>query len=123
MSNTVDFTSILVQVPLVAAFIWFALQLNKSHNTAMDKILTDNRTAIDKIIADSRASNVSVMRDWREVLKQRDEQWQSFLREQRTSTNEAIDTLAERLAEISRIVAELDRDVRGPHGGVGQRNT
>lgn len=92
----------LIQIPLVAAFIWFTLQLNKSH-----------QETIDKIISDSRASSVTVMRDWRDYLKQRDEQWQSFLIEQRNSTTEALDVMAERMTEISKVVADLDRHVRG----------
>lgn len=91
----------LIQIPLVAAFIWFALQLNKSHQNAMDKLIIDNR-----------AANMSVMADWRENLRQRDLQWQNFLIEQRNSTNEALDSVAERMSEISRVVADLDRHTR-----------
>lgn len=101
MSQTLDLTSILVQIPLVAAFIWFALKLNSDH-----------QKTIDKIVADNRAANISVMTDWRNYLKERDGQWLQFLLEQRNSQNATLDAFAERLSDLSHTVADLDKHIR-----------
>ncbi len=106
MSQTLDLTSILVQIPLVAAFIWFALRLNADH-----------QKTIDKIVADNRAANMSVMMDWRNYLKERDGQWLQFLLEQRNSQNATLDVFAERIADLSHAVSDLDKHVRSKNGG------
>jgi len=96
-----DLTSILIQIPLVGAFIWFALKLNASH-----------QRTIDKLIADGRVSSLSVMTDWRNYLSKRDEQWLQFLVDQRDSQNRTLDTFAQRLSDLSNVVSDLDQHIR-----------
>ena len=100
-SNPIDWTSVLVQVPIVAVFIWFMLRLN-----------TEHQKTIDKIVADNRQSSTTVMTDWRNYLKERDEQWISFLIEQRNSQNKTLDTFTQRLNDVATVVRDLDVHVR-----------
>ena len=104
-SNPIDWTSVLVQVPIVAVFIWFTLRLNAEH-----------QKTIDKIVADNRQSSTTVMTDWRNYLKERDEQWISFLIEQRNSQNKTLDTFAQRLNDVATVVRDLDVHVRSRIG-------
>ena len=112
MNPAFDLTSFLVQVPLVAIFIWFALRLNADHQKAVDKLVSDQQQAVDKIVVDNRASSSSVMVDWRKYLKDRDEQWIQFLIEQRSSQNATMDMFSQRLSDLSHVVSDLDRHVR-----------
>ena len=100
-SNPIDWTSVLVQVPIVAVFIWFTLRLNAEH-----------QKTIDKIVADNRQSSTAVMADWRNYLKERDEQWINFLIEQRNSQNKTLDTFAQRLNDVATVVRDLDVHAR-----------
>jgi len=101
MTPTLDLTSILVQIPLVAAFIWFALRLNADHQKTIDKIISDNRSA-----------SMSVMADWRNYLKERDAQWLQSLIEQRNSQNTTLDMFAQRMSDLTHSISDLDQHIR-----------
>ncbi len=100
MPNTLnigDYIGLLIQVPLVGIFIYFTLKLINIFMAAQAEFLKTLQQQNEK---------------WEHATKQRDEQWQTFLREQRDTTNEAMVSLAARLGDeiknIAQVVARLE---------------
>ncbi len=77
-----QYIGLLVQVPLVGIFIFFTLKLISIFIGTVDKFLA--------------------------ALKERDEQWKSFLEEQRKINNEVIKDFASRLGEeMKKVTSEV----------------
>lgn len=91
MLNPGDYIGLLIQVPIVGIFIFFTLKLIGIFMTALTQF-----------------QEAQKQRDaqWENALIQRDEQWQDFLKEQREITNNAITSLAARLGEEIKNVAQ-----------------
>ncbi len=80
-----SWASLLVQIPVVAIFVWFTLEINKRNTTSMEAIAKCTSDATEK----------------------RDAEWREFLKDQREQNNAALGRLAEELKANSRQVAVL----------------
>lgn len=82
--------SLLIQIPLVGAFMWFALRLS----------------------ADYRADTDKRDKQWQAFIEQQNELWRNFIRELVERSSNADDMVSQRLSELATITRSLLDDFR-----------
>ena len=85
-----DYISLLIQVPILGAFIWFTLRLSSDFR------------------ADTKTRDVQ----WQAFIAQQNDLWRSFIKDMLDTSNRAEDMTAHRLQELAAIISVLRDDLR-----------
>lgn len=104
--------NILIQFPLVAAFMWFAL-----------KVTSDQRAEIERLEKQWQSEIERIVDQWTQDIKRRDDEWREFTREQNVQwrgfigdfwerSTQADDLVASRLAELANVLKSLSDDFK-----------
>lgn len=93
-----DFASLLIQVPLLAAFIWFTLRLSSDYRA-------------DTALRDAQ---------WQGFISQQNELWRSFIKELVERSSTADDVVSQRLYELATLIKSLLDDFKTHDAKVGK---
>jgi hypothetical protein len=85
-----DLISLLIQIPLVGIFVWFALRLS----------------------ADYRTDTARRDEQWQRFIEQQNELWRNFIRELVERSSNSEDMTAQRLTELATVIRGLLDDFK-----------
>ena len=98
-----EYINLLIQIPLVGIFVWFALRLS----------------------ADYRADAEKRDKQWQTFIDQQNELWRSFIKDLVERSSSADDIVSQRLAELATVIRSLldDFKTHDQRTGTGHRGS
>lgn len=79
----------IIQFPILAIFVWFTFEMQKRYQASID----DNR----KLESDER--------------NKRDEQWRTFLLDQRKAQSDGMEALSVRMEQMANVLSAINKNV------------
>jgi len=116
MMESLDITSILVQLPLLAIFAWLFLKLEERYRTSMEKRDEMWKDFLSSQNSSWQEQTTLLSTQWKEFIADQNGKWQELYNQQRSRWGEMIarlaeemKTLAEKTAEVSGVLLSHDQ--------------
>lgn len=99
--------TLLIQAPIVAAFIWFTLQLAKLQQSQ----LKAHQDALEKTIAMGREERSQISEQWRDWMGQQNQIFLNFLAEERAHRQQLVATVSTDIRSMEETLKKLSSQI------------